>query len=77
LTLHRTLEPAPLVGSDANGEDHQAVIPAGQAVEIHVTGKNVTLNDDKGAPLSVAGAAIPVNQALGAAPGLITIHVHR
>jgi hypothetical protein len=40
-TLHRTFEPAPLVGSDANGEDHRSIIPAGQPAQIHVSVKTL------------------------------------
>jgi hypothetical protein len=77
LTLHKTLEPAPLVGADANGLNHQATIPSGQPVEIHAMGQGVTMTDSNGAALNIAGARFTVNQAATDPPGLITIHVHK
>jgi hypothetical protein len=77
LTLHKTFEPAPLVGSDANGRDHQATIPSGQPVDIQVTAQQATITDNTGAPLSAAGAHFTVNQAPTDPPGLITVHVHK
>ena len=65
------------MGADANGLNHQATIPFGQPAQIQAMGQGVTLTDNNGVALNVAGASFTVNQAATAPPGLITIHVHK
>jgi hypothetical protein len=75
LTTHMTFEPAALLSSDANGRDHQATIPVGEPVVLHITGSGVHLTDNNGASLNAAGYNLTLNQAAGSPPGLVTIHV--
>jgi hypothetical protein len=74
-TRHHTFEPAVKRGSDANGSDHEATVPPGEATAIHVTGQRVQITDLAGNAVSAAGTALPVTSTLGAAPPQVTVNV--
>jgi hypothetical protein len=67
--------PAPLTSQDANGRNHQIVVPFNSIVKLVVYSSFFRLSDSVGIPLPRAGVALPVTVPSGQQPVTITLRV--
>jgi hypothetical protein len=70
-----TFHPAVLVSQDANGRNHQIVVPFNAAVKVVASSSYFRLGDAAGMPLARAAVHIPAFVQLGQVPATITLRV--
>jgi hypothetical protein len=78
-TIRGLLRPVTLVSKDATGTTHAVTVPFDTALNFTVLGSNVSLADEKGAPVGQAGVQggsnVPLKIPSGTSPAPLTFNV--